>query len=99
MEFAELEQTTVSVCQELEGEGAVSGSSVNSREVSQDLGLDCLVGGVGESFSHQLHRPFGNSTLGFPVADYLSQRERRDHGDGMGLEKVAQLAPSEDHHV
>ena len=31
MEFAELEQTTVSVCQELEGEGAVSGSSVISR--------------------------------------------------------------------
>ena len=31
MEFAELEQTVVSVCQELEGEGAVSGSSVISR--------------------------------------------------------------------
>ena len=31
MEFAELEQTAVSVCQELEGEGAVSGSSVISR--------------------------------------------------------------------
>ena len=30
-EFAELEQTAVSVCQELEGEGAVSGSSVISR--------------------------------------------------------------------
>ena len=31
MEFAELEQTAVSVCQELEGEGAISGSSVISR--------------------------------------------------------------------
>ena len=31
MEFAELEQTAVSVCQELEGEGAVSESSVISR--------------------------------------------------------------------
>ena len=31
MEFAELEQTAVSVCQELEGEGAVSGSLVISR--------------------------------------------------------------------
>jgi len=31
MEFAELEQTAVSVCQELEGEGAVSGSSVIRR--------------------------------------------------------------------
>jgi len=31
MEFAELEQTAVSVCQELEGEGAVSDSSVISR--------------------------------------------------------------------
>ena len=31
VEFAELEQTVVSVCQELEGEGAVSGSSVISR--------------------------------------------------------------------
>jgi hypothetical protein len=30
MEFAELEQTAVSMCQELEGEGAVSGSSVIS---------------------------------------------------------------------
>ena len=30
-EFAELEQTAVSVCQELEGEGAVLGSSVISR--------------------------------------------------------------------
>ena len=30
-EFAELEQTAVSVCQELEGEGTVSGSSVISR--------------------------------------------------------------------
>ena len=30
-EFAELEQTAVSVCQELEGEGAVSGSLVISR--------------------------------------------------------------------
>ena len=31
VEFAELEQTAVSVCQELEGEGAISGSSVISR--------------------------------------------------------------------
>ena len=31
VEFAELEQTAVSVCQGLEGEGAVSGSSVVSR--------------------------------------------------------------------
>ena len=31
MEFAELEQTAMSVCQELEGESAVSGSSVISR--------------------------------------------------------------------
>ena len=31
VEFAELEQTAVSVCQGLEGEGAVSGSSVISR--------------------------------------------------------------------
>ena len=31
MEFAELEQTAMSVCQELEGKGAVSGSSVISR--------------------------------------------------------------------
>jgi hypothetical protein len=31
MEFAKLEQTAVSVCQELEGEGAVSGSSVISH--------------------------------------------------------------------
>ena len=31
MEFAELEQTAVSLCQGLEGEGAVSGSSVISR--------------------------------------------------------------------
>ena len=31
MEFAELEQTAMSVCQELEGEGAVSGSLVISR--------------------------------------------------------------------
>jgi hypothetical protein len=31
VEFAELEQIAVSVCQELEGEGAVSGSSVISR--------------------------------------------------------------------
>ena len=30
-EFAELEQTAVSVCQELEGDGAVSGSLVISR--------------------------------------------------------------------
>ena len=30
-EYADLEQTAVSVCQELEGEGAVSGSSVISR--------------------------------------------------------------------
>ena len=30
-EYAELERTTVSVCQELEGDGAVSGSSVISR--------------------------------------------------------------------
>ena len=30
-EFAELEKTAMSVCQELEGEGAVSGSSVISR--------------------------------------------------------------------
>jgi hypothetical protein len=30
-EFAELEQTAVSVCQGLEGEGAISGSSVISR--------------------------------------------------------------------
>ena len=31
VEFAKLEQTAVSVCQELKGEGAVSGSSVISR--------------------------------------------------------------------
>ena len=31
MEFAEMEQTAVSMCPELEGEGAVSGSSVISR--------------------------------------------------------------------
>src|SRR6185312_13645528 len=31
VEYAELERTTVSVCQELEGDGAVSGSSVISR--------------------------------------------------------------------
>ena len=31
VEFAELEQTAVSVCQGLEGEGAISGSSVISR--------------------------------------------------------------------
>ena len=31
IEYAELERTAVSVCQELEGEGAVSGSSVISR--------------------------------------------------------------------
>ena len=31
VEFAELEQTAVSVCQELEGEGAISGSSVISK--------------------------------------------------------------------
>ena len=31
VEFAELEQTAVSVCQELEGEGAISSSSVISR--------------------------------------------------------------------
>jgi len=30
-EYADLEQTAVSVCQELKGEGAVSGSSVISR--------------------------------------------------------------------
>ena len=30
-EYAELERTTVSVCQELEGDGALSGSSVDSR--------------------------------------------------------------------
>ena len=30
-EYADLEQAAVSVCQELEGEGAVSGSSVISR--------------------------------------------------------------------
>ena len=30
-EYAELEQTVVAVCQELEGEGALSGSSVASR--------------------------------------------------------------------
>ena len=30
-EYAELEQTAVSVCQELEGDGTVSGSSVVSR--------------------------------------------------------------------
>ena len=30
-EYAELEQTAVAVCQELEGEGALSGSSVASR--------------------------------------------------------------------
>ena len=30
-EYADLERTAVSVCQELEGEGAVSGSSVISR--------------------------------------------------------------------
>jgi len=30
-EYAELEQTIVAVCQELEGEGALSGSSVSSR--------------------------------------------------------------------
>ena len=30
-EYADLERTTVSVCQELDGEGAVSGSSVISR--------------------------------------------------------------------
>jgi len=30
-EYAELERTAVSVCQELEGDGAVSGSSVVSR--------------------------------------------------------------------
>ena len=30
-EYAELERTTVSVCQELEGDGALSGSSVVSR--------------------------------------------------------------------
>ena len=70
-----------------------------SDEVSQDLGLDRLVRDVGESFFHQLHGLLGNPTLGFPVADYLSQRERRDHGDGMGLEVVAQLAPSQDHRV
>ena len=49
---------------------------LNVRPFSQDLGLDRFAGGVGESFSHQLHRPLGNSTLGFPIADYLSQRER-----------------------
>ena len=31
MEFAELEQIAVSVCQELEGDGAISDSSVISR--------------------------------------------------------------------
>ena len=31
MEFAEMEQTAMSVCQELEGEGAISGSSMISR--------------------------------------------------------------------
>ena len=30
-EYADLEQTAVAVCQELEGEGASSGSSVASR--------------------------------------------------------------------
>ena len=30
-EYADLERTTVSVCQELEGDGALSGSSVASR--------------------------------------------------------------------
>ena len=30
-EYAELERTAVSVCQELEGDGALSGSSVASR--------------------------------------------------------------------
>ena len=31
MEYADLERTAVSMCQELEGESAVSGSSVISR--------------------------------------------------------------------
>ena len=31
--------------------------------------------------------------------DYLSEGERRDHGDGMGLEVVTQLAPSQDYRV
>src|SRR6185503_11612524 len=70
-----------------------------SDKVGQYLGHDRLARRVGESFSHQLHGPLGNPTLGFPVADYLSQRERRDNGDGMGLEVVAQLAPSQDHHI
>ena len=40
-DYADLERTAVSVCQELEGEGAVSGSSVISR-------LRALGGGIAE---------------------------------------------------
>jgi len=48
VEFAELEQTAVNVCQELEGEGAVSGSSVISR-------LGALGGRIAEHAKNTFH--------------------------------------------
>jgi len=33
------------------------------------------------------------------MVDYLSQGEGRDHGDGMGLKVVVQLALSQDNYV
>ena len=47
-EYADLEQTAVAVCQELEGEGALSGSSVASR-------LRSLGGRVAEHIKSTIH--------------------------------------------
>jgi hypothetical protein len=41
-------------------------------EIRQDLGLDGLAWGVGERFTHQLHRPLGNPARRILVADDFS---------------------------
>jgi hypothetical protein len=42
------------------------------NEICQDLGLDGLVRGVGEHFTHQLHRPLGDPADCVWIADDLS---------------------------
>ena len=71
-EHADLEQTTVAACQELEGEGASSGSSVASR-------LQSLGGQVAEriksAFRHGVQR-----TLGMASIDYDMDLKRVSSG-------------------
>jgi hypothetical protein len=50
-----------------------------NNKVGQYLGLDGYLECVGDPFTHQLERPFGNPPRGTPVLDDLSKREGRNY--------------------